>query len=1121
MASCRSTSFYLAPGVYRKFGHYALAAVLPGGEIVEISHRKMVKELMREHPLWDGLVLCANRAVLGKSSIVDALINTPASVERWYIDERVIEGRRPTGRAYTLHRLAHGGVEAIGGMQQAMSNLLATSDPSVRRAAAKLIEHAGRNAAYRVSLALAAQGFLDAHTIANLLRTKTPYEHATFAPVDVEATRAAFAVMQTRYPNEYQACIAQMLDGSTLGPAWLGEYLSQCYVGSGLGTYHLGGVPDGRRAWMAVSKLYGLGARYGRNVAAYELNKAATLRGHYTLSGGDETAARNRLAQYMRQLGNGANLPEPAAILQMLRETPGVVPHAVLHDQRLTSDPATVHQLIMVFVGRIQPTGESAYNEIRSSATLGKPYPIFTQNKDERLLYETVALYNFTDEDVEYLLGAFNAERDNEKRRVLGGVLQIALHNGAFTAEGMGRMYTQLRALRGEAGSLEARLVESLLARRDLPVAVAEAHVREHMGEIEGVMRAVLSAGTSGFGGGVTAYPRKQTTDTYGALGVAFCNPDLLAASPYLREQARTFVQVGLHTVGAIKELSAKYGNGATSPSGGSVRASSIERGRRITGPMRTGTEGAETILHNVAEGLLACGAGSEAERGDALRTYTDGRRKVGKAEENTVLRSGEAMVIKHFSAYQPSKPCETLEELWRDYCSVYGLPTSVNPVRGEHPRSWYANVAVNPNVGPVLQKLAYEKADHLFVHDAFGNEIYENYGEVGHLHFLERVAGARGVEDDLREAALLRHLEKQPSYTPDDPAPYGGLLLAAQIASDSSATEKMLAAILVGIETRATKLTKNILENSGRDIDDRAVAEAQEIDLILHMIEGRALTGEAAAAWRRCEKLRSKLRETVEECMKKGAAREATGYVIHSDEHRHQKALANRSVVASLDEGRLEEMLTIFEREQLGEAHGSKAEQVVWPEQIASVKDLPGYGHLPFAGIGEFSDRIDGSDYRFPEAEKGAAKLARVETISSGGELRQNAEYMGNCTAGYARSISRGVTRIVAVYDTDGNCALNLSFERGRGGNGSCPPRYRPLVAEILHRLNEDGDVWALAEINTRFNGLGLAWEQDWEEDDWAHSETEPAEPLLQMGTESAEEARAWAIQERFDNER
>ena len=1117
MASCRSTSFYLAPGVYRRFSQYALAAVLPGGEIVEVSHRRMIKELMREHPLWDGLVLCVNRTVLGKSGIVDALINKPASVERWYVDERVIEGRRPTGRAYTLHRLAYGGVEAIGGMQQATSNLLATSDPSVRRAAAKLIEHAGRNAAYRVSLALAAQGFLDAHTIANLLRTKTPYEHATFAPVDVEATRAAFAVMQARYPNEYQACIAQMLDGSTLGPAWLGEYFSQRYIRSGLGAWH-SRRQEGIHAWMSVSKLYGLGTGYGWNVEAYDPNRTAPLRAHYRLAGGDELAARNRLAQYVQQLGNGANLPDPATILQMLRETPGAVPHAVLHDQRLTSDPATVHQLIMGLVARAQPTGETGYKEVSQSATLGKPYPIHTQNGDEYRLYEAVAQHNFTDEGVESLLAALDAERDKGKRRVLGGVLQIALHNGTLTAGGMGRMYAQLRALRGEPGSFEARLVEALLARRDLPVAVAEAHVREHIGEIEGVMRAVLSAGTSGFGGGATAYPRKQTTDTYSALGVAFCNPDLLAASPYLREQARMFIQVGLRTAGAIGELSTKYGGGRTLPSTGEAMSSFVDRERRGADSRRAG-RGAETILQDVAEKLLTCGAGSETERGEALKTYVDGRRKVAKAEKNTALYTSETMAIEHFSVYQPSKPCATLEELWRDYCSVHTLVTSMDPGRGELPRRWYANVAVNPNVGPVLQKLAYEKSEHLLSHDAFGNEILLQHGETDHLHFLERVSGSRNVEDDLREAALLRYLEKQPSYV-WDPSPYGGLAFATQIASDPSATEKMLASILTGIEARTEVLTKNILENSGRDMDDRSVAEAQEIDLILHMIEGRPLTGEAATAWRRCEKIRSKLRETVEECMKKSVAREATAYVIHSDEHRHQTALANGSVISSLDEGRLEEMLTIFERERIGATHGSTVERVAWPEKITSVKDLPGYGHLPFTGIEEFSDRIDGSDYRFPEAENGAARLARVETISSGGELRQNAEYMGNCTSGYARSIARGLTRIVAVYDTDGNCVLNLSFER-RGGNGSCPPQYRPLVAEILHRLNEGGDIWALAEINTRFNGLGSAWDQDWEEDDWAYNEAEPAEPLLQMGNESAEEARAWAIQERFDRDR
>jgi hypothetical protein len=37
------------------------------------------------------------------------LLNNPASIERWHVDDRIIEGRRPMEMAYTLHRIVHGG----------------------------------------------------------------------------------------------------------------------------------------------------------------------------------------------------------------------------------------------------------------------------------------------------------------------------------------------------------------------------------------------------------------------------------------------------------------------------------------------------------------------------------------------------------------------------------------------------------------------------------------------------------------------------------------------------------------------------------------------------------------------------------------------------------------------------------------------------------------------------------------------------------------------------------------------------------------------------------------------------------------------------------------------------
>ena len=88
--------------------------------------------------------------------------------------------------------------------------------------------------------------------------------------------------------------------------------------------------------------------------------------------------------------------------------------------------------------------------------------------------------------------------------------------------------------------------------------------------------------------------------------------------------------------------------------------------------------------------------------------------------------------------------------------------------------------------------------------------------------------------------------------------------------------------------------------------------------------------------------------------------------------------------------------------------------------------------------------------DYAQPSAKYELQLTARV--LSSESSIKQNAEYMGNCTAGYVEDVARGDVRLVGLYDEDGKCHLNVELERSGTG-------------------------WRAGEINTRFNGYGYGY--------------------------------------------
>ena len=129
-------------------------------------------------------------------------------------------------------------------------------------------------------------------------------------------------------------------------------------------------------------------------------------------------------------------------------------------------------------------------------------------------------------------------------------------------------------------------------------------------------------------------------------------------------------------------------------------------------------------------------------------------------------------------------------------------------------------------------------------------------------------------------------------------------------------------------------------------------------------------------------------------------------------------------------------------------------------------ISDLPGADTIEFRGVRDVQDRIDGQSFTVqreqlePQREgvessntdsnpTGTSQLvARV--IDNGRELRENSEYMGNCTAGYASRIAGGGTQIVQMLDEDGRCQLNVELER------------------------DDEGIWHAAQTNSRFNGYG-----------------------------------------------
>lgn len=216
MTQCRATSFYLAPGKLTYFHEGTLVALVPDTGWVEIKHRRDVARLIKTHPEWDGTVLYA-KGIYGVDRVRETLVENPARIERWQTDERVIEGRRPRGEQFILHKLCWSGLHKTGGARQVVDEGLPGASKPLRASATEFLERHRENAALRLSLAAALREHLTDDEIAMILSKDSVYELQLWAPVDINRYRTNFKRATENLPrNRVREMARAVLDGSSL-----------------------------------------------------------------------------------------------------------------------------------------------------------------------------------------------------------------------------------------------------------------------------------------------------------------------------------------------------------------------------------------------------------------------------------------------------------------------------------------------------------------------------------------------------------------------------------------------------------------------------------------------------------------------------------------------------------------------------------------------------------------------------------------------------------------------------------------------------------------------------------------------------------------------------------------
>jgi hypothetical protein len=209
----------------RYFRDSTLVAVLPDGTWLRLEHRGDIARVRREHPTWDGSVLCAKTHLRTLRELRELLMDHPANIERWNIDPRVVEGRRPEGVQFPLHRLHWRGIDAVGGAKQLIEDAFPGANKTLRTAASELLGENSERAAFRLSVAAAMRGVVSDDELAVMLRTWSPHESHNWAPVDVERFRTAFLRATEGREQRRGTLLLNLMNGQSLSDAELAAIL--------------------------------------------------------------------------------------------------------------------------------------------------------------------------------------------------------------------------------------------------------------------------------------------------------------------------------------------------------------------------------------------------------------------------------------------------------------------------------------------------------------------------------------------------------------------------------------------------------------------------------------------------------------------------------------------------------------------------------------------------------------------------------------------------------------------------------------------------------------------------------------------------------------------------------
>jgi hypothetical protein len=200
--------------VQRYFRDHTLVAVLSDGSWLEIKHRGDLARIHKEHPDWVGTVLCGSSG--GVAALRAELLDNTVEVERWNMDERVIEGRRPEGPQFVLHRMVWSGLDAVGGAKQVVDAVLPGANKPLQKAAAALVAEYGETAALRLSIACAVRGIVSDDELAGILAEPSVYELQPWMGVEIAVFRTNFLRATEHVPQRRGALIRNLLTGETL-----------------------------------------------------------------------------------------------------------------------------------------------------------------------------------------------------------------------------------------------------------------------------------------------------------------------------------------------------------------------------------------------------------------------------------------------------------------------------------------------------------------------------------------------------------------------------------------------------------------------------------------------------------------------------------------------------------------------------------------------------------------------------------------------------------------------------------------------------------------------------------------------------------------------------------------